>query len=81
MRFYGEKEKPVSHYPQDTEVPPQYTYDSDPSRPYDDDVEVRCPSHTTRRKLMTRIDLHVVPFLCIMYCMQLSNLTRPIYSY
>ncbi|PHH60015.1 hypothetical protein CDD81_2183 [Ophiocordyceps australis] len=26
-----------------------------------------CPPHTTERKLMTRIDLHVMPFLCIMY--------------
>ena len=26
-----------------------------------------CPPHTTDRKLMWRIDLHVVPFLCIMY--------------
>ncbi len=26
-----------------------------------------CPPHTTASKLMWRIDLHVVPFLCIMY--------------
>lgn len=26
-----------------------------------------CPPHTTDRKLMWRIDLHVLPFLCIMY--------------
>lgn len=36
---------------------------------YDDDArdEVLCPPHTTERKLVTKIDLHVVPFLCIMY--------------
>ncbi|KJZ79475.1 hypothetical protein HIM_00944 [Hirsutella minnesotensis 3608] len=26
-----------------------------------------CPPHTTERKLLARIDAHVVPFLCIMY--------------
>jgi hypothetical protein len=29
--------------------------------------EVQCPSHTTERKLMAKIDMRVVPFLCIMY--------------
>ena len=28
---------------------------------------VACPPHTTESKLITRIDLHVIPFLCIMY--------------
>lgn len=28
---------------------------------------VQCPAHTTERKLMTKIDLHVIPYLCIMY--------------
>ncbi|KAF4972517.1 hypothetical protein FSARC_941 [Fusarium sarcochroum] len=30
-------------------------------------TQPECPSHTTDRKLLTKIDLHVVPFLCIMY--------------
>lgn len=34
---------------------------------YDDDLHVPCPPHTTERRLVTRIDLHVVPFLCVMY--------------
>ena len=35
---------------------------------YDEAPElVACPPHTTEAKLVTRIDLHVVPFLCIMY--------------
>ncbi|KAF4125484.1 Major Facilitator Superfamily [Geosmithia morbida] len=29
--------------------------------------DVACPSHTTDRKLLWKIDSHVVPFLCIMY--------------
>ncbi|KAF3032605.1 hypothetical protein E8E12_003373 [Didymella heteroderae] len=28
---------------------------------------VQCPPHTTEAKLLRRIDLHVIPFLCIMY--------------
>ena len=34
---------------------------------YDEDLHVQCPSHTTERKLMTKIDLRVMPFLCVMY--------------
>ncbi|KAF2280629.1 MFS general substrate transporter [Westerdykella ornata] len=44
-------------------VPPKYDG-------YDDEAVVepiQCPAHTTERKLVTRIDLHVIPFLCIMY--------------
>jgi hypothetical protein len=29
--------------------------------------DVQCPPHTTERRLLVKIDLHVVPFLCIMY--------------
>ncbi|ROT34479.1 pantothenate transporter liz1 [Sodiomyces alkalinus F11] len=31
------------------------------------DADVQCPPSTTDRRLMTKIDFHVVPFLCIMY--------------
>lgn len=34
---------------------------------YDDDLNVPCPPHTTERKLVARIDLHVIPFLCVLY--------------
>lgn len=45
----------------DSDVP---AYDSN----YEDAPEtVLCPAHTTERKLVTRIDLHVIPFLCVMY--------------
>ena len=33
----------------------------------DDDGAVVCPPHTTERRLLTKIDFRVVPFLCIMY--------------
>lgn len=34
---------------------------------YDDNLHVQCPPHTTERKLVTTIDFHVLPFLCILY--------------
>ncbi len=34
---------------------------------YDDDLPVVCPSHTTEAKLLRKIDLKVLPFLCILY--------------
>ena len=34
---------------------------------YDRGLHVECPPHTTERKLVTKIDLHVIPFLCILY--------------
>lgn len=34
---------------------------------YDDDLHAPCPPHTTESALVRRIDLHVVPFLCILY--------------
>lgn len=34
---------------------------------YDEDLRVQCPSHTTERKLIARIDLRVIPILSILY--------------
>lgn len=34
---------------------------------YNDHLHVECPPHTTEKKLVYRIDLHVIPVLCIMY--------------
>ena len=46
-----------------------------------DPNSVPCPAHTTERKLLTRIDLHVIPFLALLYwlafldrCVSLSEL-------
>lgn len=50
----------------DATGPPQYdqtAYDE----PNLDPSTVVCPPHTTESKLIYRIDLHVIPFLCIMY--------------
>ncbi|KAE9973862.1 hypothetical protein EG328_004192 [Venturia inaequalis] len=33
----------------------------------DDDLRVLCPPHTTERRLVNKIDLHVLPYLCILY--------------
>lgn len=41
----------------------------------DDEEEVKCPSHTTERRLLTKIDLHVVPFLCVMYLLAFLGMT------
>ncbi|SPN96651.1 related to nicotinamide mononucleotide permease [Cephalotrichum gorgonifer] len=30
-------------------------------------LNVECPPHTTEGKLVAKIDLHVIPFLCVMY--------------
>lgn len=38
-----------------------------PAAGYDDDLLVQCPPHTTERRLVWRVDCHVIPFLCIMY--------------
>ncbi|KAF2467041.1 MFS general substrate transporter [Lindgomyces ingoldianus] len=45
----------------DDPAPPQYDGN------YNDDLCVECPPHTTERRLVYRIDLHVLPFLCVMY--------------
>lgn len=42
-------------------------HDPERAAEYDDELPVPCPPHTTERKLIAKIDMHVVPFLCIMY--------------
>ncbi|KAF4540272.1 MFS transporter [Lasiodiplodia theobromae] len=34
---------------------------------YDSDLHVECPPHTTERRLVNRIDFHVIPYLCVLY--------------
>lgn len=74
MRFFNEKQQasPTSsldnpQYPQNYPGANGYGDDVPVGDGYDEDLHVQCPPHTTERKLVTRIDLHVVPFLCIMY--------------
>ncbi len=66
MPLFREKEKNSSDYPPEIGYDPEGLPAGD-GYGYDDDLGVRCPPHTTERKLVTRIDLHVIPFLCIMY--------------
>ena len=66
MRFFQEKQETSpngSDYPTITD----YGDDVPGTIGYGDDLPVQCPPHTTERKLLARIDLHVMPFLCIMY--------------
>ena len=50
----------VQNYPGANEA-----YASDPE--FQDPNSVPCPAHTTERKLLARIDLHVIPFLVLLY--------------
>lgn len=85
MRFYGREKaadaspsdsygghnggESKTQYPQNYPGAVGYGDDLPPNADYDADLHVQCPSHTTERKLMMRIDLHVIPFLCILYRM------------
>ena len=61
MKLFNEKKE-------SPESPPPYSGTNGYSEDgYDDDMPVQCPPHTTERKLLLRIDAHVMPFLCIMY--------------
>ncbi|KAF2155650.1 MFS general substrate transporter [Myriangium duriaei CBS 260.36] len=62
MRFSREHEK----FPPDGSSDPDQDLRYNPTG-YDDDLHVQCPSHTTERKLMAKIDARVMPFLCVMY--------------
>ena len=50
----------------------------------EEDGGLKCPSHTTDLKLMSKIDAHVVPFLCVMYLLAflgmvlLLQIARPV---
>ncbi|KAK7987979.1 hypothetical protein PG989_008294 [Apiospora arundinis] len=55
---------------QPIEPPAHNTYHpgSDDALPYDaNELTVVCPPHTTPRKIVTRIDFHLMPFLVILY--------------
>ncbi|KAH7389513.1 major facilitator superfamily domain-containing protein [Phaeosphaeria sp. MPI-PUGE-AT-0046c] len=61
--MFSKKEKTVESPIDSSDPAPRYA-DND----YDDSPElVQCPAHTTETKLLTKIDLHVIPFLAIMY--------------
>ena len=41
---------------------------------------LQCPPHTSERRLMAKIDFHVVPFLCIMYLLAFLGMIPPLAS-
>ncbi|MCJ1375331.1 hypothetical protein MMC20_006566 [Loxospora ochrophaea] len=47
-----------------------------PNVEYDDDLHVVCPSNTTERKLMSKIDFRVIPFLSILYFLAFLDRTN-----
>ena len=54
-------------------------YDPDIGRhdlAYDDDLQIHCPPSTTRRKLITKIDLRVIPVLSILYLLAFLDRTN-----
>ncbi|KAH7125310.1 major facilitator superfamily domain-containing protein [Dendryphion nanum] len=61
--MFSKKEKLDTELQNDAQASPPYdgVYLND-----DNSVPV-CPPHTTEKKLVYRIDLHVIPYLCIMY--------------
>ncbi|KAL6707164.1 High-affinity nicotinic acid transporter [Coniothyrium glycines] len=60
--MFSKKEKRLESPESKHDTVPRYhgTFDEAPDM-------VQCPPHTTERKLITKIDLRVIPFLCIMY--------------
>lgn len=76
MRFYGRGKQDASpeshtdektHYPQNYPGAVGYSDDVPADEQYGDGLQMQCPPHTSDRKLLMRIDAHVVPFLCILY--------------
>ncbi|KAI7549787.1 MFS general substrate transporter [Hortaea werneckii] len=72
MRFFGGEKKTVSpttslDHSQYPDPNGYYPNDLTVTDEYDEDLHVQCPPHTTERRLVARIDFHVIPFLCIMY--------------
>ena len=43
---------------------------------YDDDLQVPCPSHTSQRRLVTKIDLRVIPVLSLLYLLAFLDRTN-----
>ncbi|KAJ9642369.1 High-affinity nicotinic acid transporter [Coniosporium apollinis] len=62
MKFSRDKRDEPQSVVEDP-VPQYYGQDA----VYDEDLPVACPPHTTERKLITKIDLHVIPYLCVLY--------------
>ena len=69
----------TQHSPDSSDIKNEYSYDPDiahPERELEDDLQVVCPPHTTERKLMTRVDFRVIPFLSILYLLAFLDRTN-----
>ncbi|KAG7002185.1 MFS-type transporter cnsO [Physcia stellaris] len=54
-------------------------YDPDiahPNAEYDDDLQVQCPSRTSQKRLVAKIDLRVIPVLSVMYLLAFLDRTN-----
>ena len=54
-------------------------YDPDlpnPDAEFDDDLLVQCPPHTTQRRLVSKIDLRVIPVLSVLYLLAFLDRTN-----
>jgi hypothetical protein len=60
MGFFGKGEKEASP---SSEYPDAPYGDYPQTGEYDDDLHVQCPPHTTERKIVRRIDFHVIPYV------------------
>lgn len=47
-----------------------------PGAEYNDDLGARCPSHTSQRRLVSKIDLRVIPVLSLMYLLAFLDRTN-----
>ncbi|QIW97487.1 hypothetical protein AMS68_003005 [Peltaster fructicola] len=66
--FGGEKRvSPQSSIEHTQNYPGAIDFKEPGEHTFDDDLHVQCPPHTTERRLVTRIDSRVIPFLCILY--------------
>ncbi len=56
----------------------QNRYDPDyPNRGLEyDDLQVQCPSHTTQRRLISKVDLRVIPVLSLLYLLAFLDRTN-----
>lgn len=67
---FGKSEKESSPSDEDIQYVQNYPGANDEALAGDvgyDPNNVQCPAHTTERKLLARIDLHVIPFLVLLY--------------
>lgn len=68
----GKNEKEAASSDNDIQIQYAQNYPGANDEPLSGDLgydpnNVQCPAHTTERKLLARIDMHVIPFLVLLY--------------